>query len=107
MTVTLAELSSSPGSIYSQAVERRTSRATSNIGSDCHFEDGDIREFDAVFFDLGCGMRWTEIPLVAHDLSHGAFRIRRPSQRKFLRATRFFFLKYERDAFKVLWSIKD
>ena len=55
--------------INGQAVERRTSRATSNIGSDSHFEDTDIREFDTVFFDLCCRVRWTEIPLLAHDLS--------------------------------------
>src|SRR5215471_15895292 len=60
-------------SIYGQAAERCTSRTTSNIGRDSHFEDGDIREFDAVFFDLGCGARWTEVPLLAHDLSQCAF----------------------------------
>ena len=60
-------------SIYGQAVERCTSRTPSNIGRDSHFEDGDIREFDAVFFDLGCGTRWTEAPLLAHDLSQCAF----------------------------------
>jgi hypothetical protein len=49
------------------------SRTTSNVGRDSHFEDGDIREFDAVFFDLSCGARWTEIPLLAHDSSQCAF----------------------------------
>jgi hypothetical protein len=49
------------------------SRTTSNVGRDSHFEDGDIREFDAVFLDLGCGAWWTEIPLLAHNLTQCAF----------------------------------
>ena len=76
-------------------------------GGDSQFKDGNFREFDAIFFDLGCGMGWTEIPLLAHYLSQCAFPVRRPSQHKFLRPACFFFLKNERDAFNSLWPIKD
>lgn len=64
-----------PGSIYGQAVERCSRQPTSNIGSDRHFKNGDIREFDAIFFDLGYRMGWAEIPLLAHYLSQRALPV--------------------------------
>jgi hypothetical protein len=92
---------------YSQAIERCTSHPTSNIRSDGQFKHADIRKFYAVFFDFGCGMGRAEILLLAHDLSQRAFPVRGPSQHKLLGATRFTFLKYERDEFVFLWPIKN
>src|SRR5262245_5441998 len=104
-STSVTDLVSSPESIQGQPVERCTSRATSDIGDNSHFEDSDFRQFDAVFFDLGRSVWWTEIPLLAQDLSQSAFRVRRPSKHKFLRSTGFFFLKYKRNASKLLWTI--
>src|SRR5262249_28337408 len=96
----------------SSDVIRAQGSGPSTGSSGCSFvaagRDGNKHSLSSSLKLLSAGTAgWAEIPLLAHHLSQCAFPVRRPSQHKFLRTTHFLFLKYERDAFKFLWPIKD
>jgi hypothetical protein len=76
-------------------------------GTMTRFEDGDIRELNVIFLDLARGVRWAEIPLLAHNFSKRVSAVRRPSQHELLGTLYFVFLKDQGDASKPLRLIKD
>src|SRR6266571_4756805 len=76
-----------------QILERGASRSAAVIRHYDQFEHGDIREFNLAFLDFAYRVRWTEIPLLAHDFSKRASAIRRPPQDELLGALYFVFLK--------------
>src|SRR6516165_2275283 len=52
---------------HAQTLDRGASRSSADVRYDDQFENGDIRELNAIFLDLTGGVVWAEIPLLTHD----------------------------------------
>ena len=90
-----------------QTLKRGASRSVTDVRHDDQFENGDIRKLNVIFLDLACGVRWAEIPLLAHNFSKRVSAIRRPSQDKLLGTRYLGFLENERDASELLRLIEE
>src|SRR2546425_8142198 len=90
-----------------QTLERGASRSSTDVRHNDQFKNGDIGEFNPIFFDLAYCVRATEIPLLAHDFSKRAPAIWRPSQHELLGTLFSAFVEDDRDACDSLRLIED
>jgi hypothetical protein len=52
-----------------QTPKRCASRSSIDVRHDDQFENSDMRELNVIFLNLARGVRWAEIPLLAHNFS--------------------------------------
>ena len=89
----IARVADRGGSRQAQTLKRGVSRSSIDVGHNDQFKNPDIREFNLIFLNFACYIRWAEIPLLTHNFSKRVSVIRRPSQHKLLCALYFVFLK--------------
>ncbi len=58
-----------PESGTAQTLERGASRSSTDVRHNDQFKNRDIGDFNSIFLDLACCVRWAEIPLLAHNFS--------------------------------------
>jgi hypothetical protein len=82
-------------------------RSSTDIRHNDRFENDDAGEINLIFLDLASCVRWTEISLLAHNLSKQPPTIWRPSQDELLGTLCLGFFENEGNALECLRIIKD
>jgi hypothetical protein len=90
-----------------EILQRRASAAAADIWLNDQFEHSNARKLHLIILNFTYRFRWTEIPLLAHNLFKGTPAIRRPPQNKLLSAPSFVFLKNKGYAPEPLRLIED
>src|ERR1019366_1443454 len=97
-----------PGSLHCnlQALERGTSVTSADVRIYRQFEGSGGREFNTVILTLIHRSGRTEVPLLAHDVFPRASAVLRPSQHKFLSASKFLLFENQPNARYCLWFVE-